>query len=166
MTKRKTIFSSVAIALLIISGGCSGFVGGGEPVEETATPTQTPEPTPTTTPSPTPEPTATTPVATEEPETETESDSGELTKAEKFEKFDENVHRLYRGDDDNRTLVETETHPENDSYHLTVKCAMPRTGRRPSRTDLDPLVEGTRLHERRLLRASPARSRRRRHIAG
>jgi len=139
MTRTKTIFSGVAIVLLIISTGCSGLVGGSGPTEETATPAQTPESTPTATPTLTPEPTEATPVATEAPETETKSDSGELAKAEKFEKFDENVHRLYRIDNDSVTLVQTETYPRNDSYHLTVKMRDTTNRTKTVEDRLDPL---------------------------
>jgi len=114
MMKTKTLFSTVAIALLVMSAGCSAFAGGSGPAEQTSTPTQTVEATPT----PTPEETAT---PTPEPVV-TESDSDELTKAEKFEKFDESIHRSYRLS--NRSverLKETKAFPENDTYHLTVE---------------------------------------------
>lgn len=113
MMKTKTLFSTVAIALLIMSAGCSAFAGGSGPAEQTSTPTQTVEATPT----PTPEETAT---PTPEPVV-TESDSDELTKAEKFEKFDENMQRVYRGTNRTEYLEETEAFPKNDSYHVTIE---------------------------------------------
>ena len=124
MMKTETLFSTVAIALLIMSAGCSAFAGGSGPAEQTSTPTQTVEATPT----PTPEETATPTPASEETATPTpepvvtESDSDELTKAEKFEKFDENTHRLYRiTNRSEERLKETKAFPENDTYHLTVE---------------------------------------------
>jgi hypothetical protein len=141
MTNIKTIFGGVALALLIMSAGCSTFIGGSGPAEETATPTQTPEPmteiTETTTPVPTE--TKNKPVATEEVETKTESATErELSKAEKFEKFDENMQRIYRELDYNRS-AETEIFPENDSYHMTIQ--MRDTTNRSKTVDdrLDPL---------------------------
>jgi len=141
MTNIKTIFAGVALALLIMSAGCSTFIGGSGPAEETATPTQTPEPmteiTETTTPAPTE--TKNKPVATEEVETKTESATErELSKAEKFEKFDENMQRIYRELDYNRS-AETEIFPENDSYHMTIQ--MRDTTNRSKTVDdrLDPL---------------------------
>jgi len=122
MMKTETLFSTVAIALLIMSAGCSAFAGGSGPAEQTSTPTQTVEATPT------PEETATPTPASEETATPTpepvvtESDSDELTKAEKFEKFDENTHRLYRiTNRSEERLKETKAFPENDTYHLTVE---------------------------------------------
>jgi hypothetical protein len=96
-----------------MSAGCSAFAGGSGPAEQTSTPTQTVEATPT----PTPEETAT---PAPEPVV-TESDSDELTKAEKFEKFDENIHRLYRLSGSEERVKETKAFPENDTYHLTVE---------------------------------------------
>jgi hypothetical protein len=117
--KTKTFFSTVAIALLIMSAGCLGITGGSGPAEQTSTPAQTPEATPeaTATPESTPEPVAT---LTPEPVV-TESGSDELTKAEKFEKFDENIYRLYRGTNRSEYLEETKAFAENDTYHLTVE---------------------------------------------
>ncbi|EMA33549.1 hypothetical protein [Haloarcula japonica] len=140
MSKTKTVIRSVAIALLIISAGCSAFVGGGGPTEETATLSKTPETTSEDTETPTPVPTEikSEPVATEEPETETESNNQEeLSKAEKFERFDENMQRLYRADP-NRS-AETEVFPENDSYHMKIQ--MQDTTNRTKTVDdrLDPL---------------------------
>jgi hypothetical protein len=121
MIKTKTLFSTVAIALLIMSAGCSGLSGGSGPAEQTSTPEATPTATPEATPTATATPEAT-PEATETPTPEpvvTESDNDELTKAEKFEKFDDNMRRLYLGRD--RNLKGTKAFPENDTYHLTVE---------------------------------------------
>jgi hypothetical protein len=121
MMKTKTFFSIVAIALLIMSAGCSGITGVGGPAEQTSTPTQTPEATPEATVTPTPESTPE-PTATPTPEpVVTESDSDELTKVEKFEKFDENMRRLYRETGRSERLKRTKAFPENDTYHLTVE---------------------------------------------
>jgi len=123
MMKTKTFFSTVAIALLIMSAGCSGFAGGSGPAEQTstseATPTATAEATPTATATP-----EATPEAIETPTPEpvvTEAGSDELTKAEKFEKFDENIHSLYQVTDRGQYLKETKAFPKNDTYHLTVE---------------------------------------------
>ncbi|NLV05488.1 hypothetical protein GOC83_04975 [Haloarcula rubripromontorii] len=123
MMKTKTLFSTVAIVLLIMSAGCSGLTGGSGPAEQTSTPEATPTATPEATPTATATPEAT-PEATETPTPEpvvTESDSDELTKAEKFEEFDENVRRLYRGSNRSKTLKGTRAFPENDTYHLRVE---------------------------------------------
>ncbi|NLV13549.1 hypothetical protein [Haloarcula argentinensis] len=141
MTNIKTMFGGVALALLIMSAGCSTFTGGSGPTEETATPTQTPEPmteiTETTTPMTTE--IKSTPVATEKSKTEIESHSrDELSRTEKFERFDEHMQRIYRELDYNRS-AETETFPENDSYHMTIQ--MRDTTNRSKTVDdrLDPL---------------------------
>ncbi|MDT3433423.1 hypothetical protein [Haloarcula sp. 1CSR25-25] len=122
MSKTKTMITSVAIAFFILFAGCSAFAGGSGPAEETTALTQTPEPTPEVSDTPTPVPTETESksVATEEPETKTESATEEeLSEAEKLEKFDENMQRLYRSDE-NRS-AETDVFPENDSYHMTIQ---------------------------------------------
>lgn len=117
----KTLFSTVAIALLIMSAGCSGFVGESGPAEQTSTPTQTVEATSeapaTSTPEATPEAIAT-PTSKS---VVTESDNDELRKVEKFEKFDENVHSLYQATNRSEYLKRTKEFPENDTYHLTVE---------------------------------------------
>lgn len=123
MSETRTIVGSVAITLLMISAGCSAFAGGSGPAEKTVSPTQTPEPTPEIIETQTPEPTETesTLVATEGTETETESTTeGDLSKAEKFEEFDENIQYLYDSDEENRS-AEMEAFPDNDSYHITVE---------------------------------------------
>ncbi|MDQ2073303.1 hypothetical protein RBH20_12235 [Haloarcula sp. H-GB4] len=123
MTNTKNIAISAALALLITLAGCSAFVDRGGPVDERYTPTQTPAATPEDTETPTPVPTEakSTPVATERPETETESITrGDLSKAQKFEEFDENMQYLYDEDEENRS-AEMEAFPANDSYHLTVE---------------------------------------------
>jgi len=123
MSKTSTIIRSIAIALFIISAGCSTFVGGSGPAEETTALTQTPESTPkvTDTPTPVPPETENTPMATEEFETETESNNeDELSKAEKLKQFDENMQALYDLDDENRS-AETDVFSQNDSYHMTVE---------------------------------------------
>ncbi|GGK54376.1 hypothetical protein [Haloarcula sebkhae] len=121
MTGNKTIFSAVAIVLLIMFAGCSGPVGGSGSGEEKTTPTQTAEPTQRATKTPTPVPTETesTPLATEEPETESRGEE-ELSRAEKFEAFDENLQDVYEAQADDR-YVDSETNPDNNSYHLTVR---------------------------------------------
>jgi len=123
MMKTKTLFSTVTIVLLIMSAGCSGLTGGSGPTEQTSTPEATPTATPEATPTATATPEAT-PEATETPTPEpvvTESDSDELTKAEKFEEFDENIRYLYRATNRSKYLKETKAFPENDTYHLTVE---------------------------------------------
>lgn len=128
MTQTKTLFSIVAIALLIVFAGCSGFAGESTPAGQSSTSDSTPEATPTSEPTPeaTLEPTqeATldpTPEAAPTPEpTETEADNEELTRAEKFAAFDENMNALYEFDDDyNRSTISTQAFPKNDSYHIT-----------------------------------------------
>jgi hypothetical protein len=142
MINIKTIFSGVAIILLVMSAGCSAFAGGSGPAEETATPTQTPEPTQVATEASTTTPvmeTESTPVATEESKPQTEPDREEdLSKAEKFKRFDEHMQRIYRELDYNRS-AETEAFPENDSYHMTIQ--MRDTTNRTKTVDdrLDPL---------------------------
>ncbi|AJF25194.1 hypothetical protein SG26_05355 [Haloarcula sp. CBA1115] len=143
MTNTKIILSGVAIALLIMSAGCSAFLGGSGPAKQTDTPIQTPEHTQgaTEAPATTSEPTEakSTLVATEESKIETESNSEkELSKAEKFERFDEHMQRIYHELDYNRS-AETEAFPENDSYHMTIQ--MRDTTNRTKTVDdrLDPL---------------------------
>ena len=138
MSNIRTIVSSVAIALLIISAGCSAFEGGSGPVEETATSTQTPETTPEITEISTSVATETEsePVAREEPETETESATeGDLSKARKFDKFDEEMEYLSRDD----ASVEGEAFPENDSYHLTYEMRDTTNFTKTRDDRLDPL---------------------------
>ncbi|AUG48291.1 hypothetical protein BVU17_12440 [Haloarcula taiwanensis] len=141
MTDIKTIFSGIVLALLIMSAGCSTFVGGSGPTQETASPTQTPERITKTTETTTSVTTEinSTPVATEKSKVETESPSrDELSKAEKFKKFDQNMQRIYRELDYNRS-AKTETFPENNSYHMTIQ--MRDTTNRSKTVDdrLDPL---------------------------
>jgi len=50
-----------------------------------------------------------------------ETANPELTKAEKFEKFDDNIRYLYRASNRSGDLKETKAFPENDTYHLTVE---------------------------------------------
>lgn len=138
MSKIRTIISSVAIALLIISAGCSAFAGGSGPSEGTTTPTQTLEPTPDNTETPTPVATETEskPSTTEEFETETEFiTEEELSKAEKFEKFDEEMEFLSRDD----ASIEGEAFPENDSYHLTYEMRDTTNFTKTRDDRLDPL---------------------------
>ena len=138
MSKISTTLSSVVIALLIISAGCSAFAGGSGPPEETSTPTQTLEPTPDNTETPTTvaTETASVPIATEEPETETESTTEEEpSRAEKFEEFDEEMEFLSRDD----TSVEGEAFPENDSYHLTYELRETTNFTKTRDDRLDPL---------------------------
>ncbi|GGM41737.1 hypothetical protein [Haloarcula argentinensis] len=123
MTNTKTIAISAALALLIISAGCSAFVDGGRSADETPTSTKTSvatsEDIETTTPVPTES--KSTPAATEGAETETKSTTpGELSKAQKFEEFDENMQYLYDADKEKRS-ADTEAFPANDSYRLTVE---------------------------------------------
>ncbi|MEF8872970.1 MAG: hypothetical protein V5A41_15205 [Haloarculaceae archaeon] len=141
MMKTKTFFSTVAIALLIVSAGCSGITGGSGPAEQTSTSAQTPEATPeaTATPESTPEPVAT---PTPEPVV-TESDSDELTKTEKFEKFDKNVHSLYEVDGRTHYLKETKAFPENDTYHLTVEMRNTTNRTKTVNDRTEPLWEYT-----------------------
>jgi len=137
----KTIITSFAIALLIISAGCSAFAGGNGPAEETTTSTQTSEATLENIETQTPEPTETEPnlVTTEEPEMETESTTKkELSKAEKFHQFDNNMQRLYRTLDYNRS-AETEIFPENDSYHMTIQMRNTTNRTKTVNDRLDPL---------------------------
>ncbi|MDS0220486.1 hypothetical protein NDI54_03875 [Haloarcula sp. S1AR25-5A] len=138
MSNVRTIIRSVAIALLIISAGCSAFAGGSGPTEEKATSTLTPEPTSEVTETPTSVATETEsdPIDTEEPETETESATeGELSKVKKFEKFDEEMEYLSRDD----ASVEGEAFPENDSYHLTYEMRDTTNRTKTVNDRLDPL---------------------------
>ncbi|RLM97589.1 hypothetical protein [Haloarcula sp. Atlit-7R] len=123
MSNIRNIAISAAFVLLIISVGCSAFVDGDRQADDTYTSAQTPVATPEDTETTTPVPTEAknTPVATEVPETETESITrDDLSKAQKFEKFDENMQYLYNADEKNRS-AEMEAFPANDSYHLTVE---------------------------------------------
>jgi len=138
MSKTRTIIGSIAIAFFIISAGCSTFVGGSGPAEETTALTQTPEPTPEVTDTSTPVSTETEkePAATEELETETEQDSEDaLNKVEKFEKFDEEMEYLSRDD----ASVDGEAFPENDSYHLTYEMRETTNFTKTRDDRLDPL---------------------------
>jgi len=138
MTKTKTIISSVAIALLIISAGCSTFAGESGPAEETASPMPTTEPTPMVTETPTPVTTETEndSPATKEPETETGfTTAGDPSKAEKFEKFDDEMEFLSRDD----VSVEGEAFPENDSYHLRYEMRDTTNFTKTRDDRLDPL---------------------------
>ncbi|MHC3378784.1 hypothetical protein [Haloarcula sp. H-GB5] len=144
MLDTNTSYSAVAIALLIMSAGCSGFVGGSGPTEQTAAPTQTPaatpEPTPKATETLTSEPTAEATESSNAEPIETESDREELTKTEKFAEFDEDMHRMYRITNRSGVLEETETFPENDTYHVTVNMR-DTTNRTKTVTDRrDPLL--------------------------
>ncbi|WP_336336747.1 hypothetical protein [Haloarcula brevis] len=138
MSNIRTIISTVAIALLIISAGCSTFAGDSGPTEDTATSTQTLESTPEVTEAPTSVATKTEkePISTEEPGTETESASeDEISTAKKFEQFDEEMEYLSRDD----ASIAGEVFPENDSYHLTYEMRDTTNFTKTRNDRLDPL---------------------------
>ncbi|MFU1780022.1 hypothetical protein ACM16X_01440 [Haloarcula japonica] len=138
MSEIRTVISSVVIALLIISAGCSAFAEDSGPPEDPTTSTPTPEPTPDDTHTPTTVATETEgmPISTEEPETETEpTTEEELNRAEKFEKFDEEMEFLSRDD----ASVEGEAFPENNSYHLTYEMRETTNFTKTRDDRLDPL---------------------------